>query len=360
MLHIFVDENQTSDIVHRALPFIMFMAYTFIGVVGSVAQNSFVFMEMNAENLFDPIDDPQSEDDAFLPNAPRAWTWKKFRRKVNNLSKVIAAAGGDKQPDAIALCEVENDSVLVYLTKRSVLRKLRYEYIITHSDDVRGMNVAFLYNPMTFKVLYTETMHPDFHGLPRKKTRDILHVAGMVLTGDTLDVFVCHFPSRLDKRKQGKTFRMRLTEQLKGTIDTLFAVRQNANIIITGDFNDTPTDEVLMRSLQAEPVTANPQNPQHDRLYNLMNGKTARHDIDGTYYFKGRWEILDNFIVSGRLLSKNSRFYTSYDACRILDTDFLLTETEGKYMPLQTYKGYKYVGGFSDHLPVVVRFGYSW
>ena len=36
-------------------------------------------------------------------------------------------------PDIVGLCEVENDSVLFDLTRRSLLRKARYEYVMTAS-----------------------------------------------------------------------------------------------------------------------------------------------------------------------------------------------------------------------------------
>lgn len=317
-------------------------------------------MELNAENLFDPIDDSESSDNDFLPEAPRAWSWRKFWKKLNLMSKVIAAAGEDSPIDAIALCEVENDTVLNYLTKASALRRIGYDYLITHGEDVRGMNVAFVYNPQTFKVLCYESVRPDFSNMSPKKTRDVLHVTGMVFTGDTLDVFVCHFPSRLDRRKQGRKYRMRLAEQIKGCVDSIFGVRKNPNIIITGDFNDTPTDKAITHGLGAKVMGSDVENPETEALYNLMSGKTARHGVCGTYYYKGNWEILDNFIVNGRLLDSTSRIHTNYNGCRIFDPEFLLTESEGEYIPFRTYKGYKYNGGFSDHLPVLVSFDYSW
>ena len=48
-------------------------------------------------------------------------------------------------PALVALCEVENDSVLRDLTRYSVLREAGYRYVITHSPDERGINVALLY-----------------------------------------------------------------------------------------------------------------------------------------------------------------------------------------------------------------------
>lgn len=324
------------------------------------AQETFCIMELNAENFFDPLDNTEKDDDEFLPTAPRAWTWRKFWKKVDNISKLIAAAGKFAPPDVIALCEVENDTVMTCITKVGLLRKFGYEYIITNGGDVRGMNVAFIYNPQTFRVLRHESIRPDFHGLPEKKTRDIMHVTGMVLTGDTVDIFVCHLPSRLDRRKQGRDFRMRLARQVRANVDSLILVRKQANIIITGDFNETPTSEVLANGFRSENLYDNTVIAQKTRLYNLMSGKTATRGVDGTYFYKGNWEIIDHFIVSGSLLDKNSKFHTSYDACSIFSPDFLLTEQDGKYIPLRTYRGYKYSGGYSDHLPVVVRFSYSW
>lgn len=326
----------------------------------SPAQRSFCFMEMNAENMFDPIDDGGKGDDDFTPSAPRAWNWKKFHAKVRNIGKVIAAAGGLAPPDVIALCEVENDTVMTCLTRTGLLRWIGYEYLITHSDDIRGMNVALVYNPQTFKVLSHESIRPDFRGLPKKKTRDVLHVTGMTLSGDTADVFVCHLPSRLDRRKQGRDYRMRIARQIRGKADSIMLARGNANIIITGDFNETPEGEVLTRGFGAESLRGDAGSPSADGLYNLMSGKTAGKQVKGTYYYKGKWEILDNFIVNGRLIDGKTGFRTSYGRCSIFAPDFLLAETDGERIPLRTYHGYRYRGGFSDHLPVVVRFSYPW
>jgi len=323
------------------------------------AQSSFVVMELNAENFFDPSDNASTKDDDFTAKAARTWTWRKFWQKTNNVSKIIAAAGGDKPVDLVALCEVENDSVMECLTRFGALRRLRYEYVITHSEDVRGLNVALIYNPQTFKVLSSCNIHPDFSGLPRKKSRNVLYVSGMVLTGDTLDMFVCHFPSRLDRRKSGKEYRMRLARQLKRHVDSIFTVRVRPNIIITGDFNDTPADKSLSEGLGAVAVSSVPDITESNRLYNIVP-KPLENSVGGTYYYKGVWETLDNFIVSGMLLDAQSGLHTTCADCGIFAPEFLLSDSEGAKIPKRTYRGYKYNNGFSDHLPVVATFHYSW
>ena len=324
------------------------------------AQTGFCVMEWNVENLFDPYDDPQKQDDEFTPTAVRRWTWHKFMKKLENVGKTIAAAGGVAVPDLVALCEVENDTVLEKLTKVSVLKRAGYRYFVTSSLDSRGINVALLYRPLSFAPVCTEIIRPNFNGLPRKFSRDVLLVSGRVVTGDTLDVFVCHFPSRLDRYKQGARYRERLARQVGRKADSLFKVRRHANVIITGDFNDVPQSPLLCRHLGARPVLQDSSEFRDDRLFNLMYSSRGDGSVKGTYCYKGKWETIDNFVVSGRLLRKSSPLSLSRDGCRIFAAPFLFVEKDGAKVPFRTYNGMRYLGGFSDHLPLVARFSFSW
>ena len=59
--------------------------------------------------------------------------------------------------------------------------------------------------------------------------------------------------------------------------------------------------------------------------------------------------MLDQIIVSGNLYRKHLK-------AKVLKADFLLMDDDvylGK-KPYRTYHGYKYLGGYSDHLPVFV------
>ena len=84
-------------------------------------------------------------------------------------------------------------------------------------------------------------------------------------------------------------------------------------------------------------------------LRNLMKDKK-----EGTYRYRGEWGILDQFIVSESLLKKKGSIRTSSKNVQILRHDFLLEEDEkyGGDKPFRTYNGMKYLGGFSDHLPI--------
>ncbi|MBR2201618.1 MAG: hypothetical protein IJ894_12930, partial [Bacteroidales bacterium] len=69
-----------------------------------------------------------------------------------------------------------------------------------------------------------------------------------------------------------------------------------------------------------------------------------------TYCFHEDYDILDQVIVSGALLEKKTLFAEPFKR------DFMLkTNENGNPRPWRTFYGYKYEGGFSDHLPMVIK-----
>ena len=316
-------------------------------VLPGAARQPFRVMEYNVENLFDCRHDSLKRDEEFLPSSVRGWNPARFAEKVNKIAKVIFAAGGRQVPDLVALCEVENDYCLRTLVRRSPLRGVAYRYVMTDSPDERGIDVALLYQPATFRLLDVRSIRvPSV----RRPTRDILHVAGRVVSGDTLDVFVCHFPSRSGGKVASEPGRMAAASCLKAAVDSVCSMRMAPHVIITGDFNDFPSGRPLREVLGALRPSGGNADPR--RLYNLTEGKPG-----GTYRYKGEWNTLDQLLVGGRLLQEDSSIRTDYGKARILSFPFLL-ERDGRYggdIPFRTYKGMRYHGGYSDHLPLLLE-----
>ncbi|MEE1223360.1 MAG: endonuclease, partial [Bacteroidaceae bacterium] len=161
------------------------------------AQRPLRVVEWNVENLFDCRHDTLKDDQEFLPEGERRWSWGRYWRKLTDIGRVLMAIGDEAAPDLVALCEVENDSVLHDLCRRSDLRHLDFSYIITNSADRRGIDVALLYRPVRFRLLdwHAVRVPSREQGLP--PTRDILWAKGLAPAGDTLHIAVCHLPSRL-------------------------------------------------------------------------------------------------------------------------------------------------------------------
>lgn len=291
-------------------------------------------VELNCENMFDCQHDSLKDDTEWMPDGKRKWTPARYWRKLNHIGQEILSCQQEGVPDLVALVEVENDSCLFDLTRRSLLRGAGYEYLMTQSPDVRGIDVALLYQPMTFRPICYDYL--DVKPLERMRpTRDILYVKGETLLGDTLHIFVVHAPSRYGGEKQSRPNRQLIADRLMGVVRQLPA---DAKVIIAGDFNDGATDPAL-RFLE------------DNGLHNVTAKATGSHGAKATYRYQGVWQSIDHVFVSTVLLN-------SVEQSFINDAPFLLEEDKkyGGVKPLRTYNGYRYQRGFSDHLPLVVRF----
>ncbi len=315
------------------------------------AQDNIRVMFYNVENLFDTKDNPDKNDDDFLPKGNQRWSNFRYWKKLNDINTVVTAVGEGRPPALVGLCEVENDSVLFDLTKRSSLRQHKYEYIISDSEDERGINVALLYQRDEIKILETKEYTPRFTDIEPLKTRNILHVSGKIINGDILDVFVCHFKSRSGGIKRSQPYRIQSAEFLRQKVDSVIQVRKNPNIIIMGDFNDYPYDTSMYEKLGAKETEAEkfPKDSLYNLFYNLAKDKSA-----GSYKYRGKWFYPDQIIVNGNLLNTSKKTKLGENKASVFSADFLL-EDDTKYggkKPFRTYSGYKYLEGYSDHLPI--------
>jgi len=308
-------------------------------------------MFYNTENLFDCENDSLTNDDEFTPKGDRRWNNGRLHSKLERLAKVIIAAGKWNPPIFVGLCEIENLQVLKSLTKIAPLDKYIYKIIHKDSPDERGIDVALLYRPELFVPF-------DYNAIPvidptdeSFKTRDILQVSGVLNGCDTLHLFVNHWPSRYGGIMETIRFRKLAAETLFKGIADLKSKFSNANIVCMGDFNDTPKDESLRDVLHAQEFD-NPKFP--DEMVNLSFSWLSNpiQTIKSQY----TWDVFDQWIVSDNLLRKNTCF--KFITSEVFTADFLL-EKDSRYggvKPKRTYVGFKYQEGFSDHLPILLRF----
>lgn len=314
----------------------------------------FRVMEWNVENLFDICHDVGSDDREFLPGAERNWNSPRYWRKLKMVSHTIAAVGGSRPPELVALVEVENDSVMTHLTRRSLLRRLGYEYVMTAGSDPRGIDVALLYQPLRFRLLGSRSV-PIVAG--RRRLRDVLHVVGLIPTGDTLDVLVCHQPSRAGGGA-AQQLRRAAARRLRQVADSVMRLRTVPRLLLMGDMNDEATDPSLRTGLGVAVPPEGDVPVRPDALYVLSHRLHEPGGVRGTYKYRGEWNQLDHLVVSGALLDATSRFHTGADRCRIAVLDFLVRpdRTYGGVAPSRIYLGSYYNGGVSDHLPLFTDF----
>jgi hypothetical protein len=312
-----------------------------------VVSNPVRIMFYNVENLFDIYDDTTREDNDFLPGGLMRWNKSRYDKKINALYKTIVAAGEWDPPEIVAFCEVENRKVLEDLVYGTYLSKFKYGIIHEESPDQRGIDVCLVYRKDYITIIEHAYWIPSGMAKADFTTRSILYCK-LVYSSDTIHLIVNHWPSRRGGVLAGEGLRMKISSMVRDKADSINkSIRNGARIIILGDFNSTPDDQE-MKSLISPEKSGN-------FLVNLSARLAAQGK--GTYRYMGTWEMIDQVIVSEKLLSCKTGIYTDYDKLTVFRPGFLLVK-DPKYpgfTPLSTYKGFRYQGGFSDHLPVILN-----
>ncbi len=314
--------------------FIIFIFWVFVGAVQAQEAS---FLWYNCENLFHPENDSLVNDDAFTPEGDYHWTYNKYYSKVKSIGKVLLAISEWNTPAVIGLCEIENEKCVKDLVYNSPLEGLKLKYLHKNSPDRRGIDVALLYDPDQFqmlKVQFIELKKPDNLDY---RTRDILYAKGILSTSDTIHVFVNHWPSKYGGAVASEANRILAAQTLLFKVDSIRNANENANIVAMGDFNETVDEPALLQ------VKATGMIPLENEQENI-----------GSHKFHGIWSQIDYFIVAPAILSaENSIQLRSW---KIAQPTFVLEpdETYNGIKPYRTNIGYKYHGGISDHLPLVL------
>ena len=303
------------------------------GVCASAQEkDSLLVMFWNLENFFDWKDQGIEESDSeFSSHGSRSWTKSRFYSKCNAVSKSLFWVSDryDRMPDVLGVCEIENKGVLKRLLSSTLLRKYDYDIIHFDSKDRRGIDVAILYRKSTFQLLSTSLKTPVYNGV-EISTRDMLQAQmRCVLSGDTLDFIVCHHPSKYGGSELSQGRRYSAMESLVELCDSIGSDKQ----IVMSDFNDIPSAE------------------QFDIVAGKLVNKAESFSIrgEGTIRYKGKWDMIDMFMVS-----------PSLDTCTTMDISYIpfLMVYDKSYpgeKPLRTYSGPKYLGGVSDHCPIILK-----
>jgi|SaaInl0LU_22_DNA_1037365.scaffolds.fasta_scaffold00859_11 endonuclease/exonuclease/phosphatase family metal-dependent hydrolase len=296
----------------------------------------------NVENLFDTEDGKNTLDKDYTPKGKKKWGPYRYQLKLNKIGNALSKIGEeccDLPPLLIGLAEVENSQVLNDLTQSKHLKEMPYAALHYKSSDERGMDTALMYRTDYFQVLESKPLHSvlfDKQG-KREYTRDILYVKGL-FQGETLHVYVNHWPSKRTGHEETKTKRNAVAQFLRTAIENI--PEKNPNILVMGDFNDNPTDESLATHLN-HPVLTNPMLP----LFQEGQGSSK---------FYGKWMLFDQILISKNLVKSPK---IQFQKAKIFNAPFL-TNPLGKFKgePFRTYTGKYYLGGASDHFPVYLIF----
>lgn len=139
---------------------------------------------------------------------------------------------------------------------------------------------------------------------------------------------VCHLPSNLGASGATDWKRQLAKQVIQQQVDSILLLQKDAKIVVMGDMNCAPKDDLKGMS---------------NMMIDL--GREGK----GTHKYRGMWSCLDQFYVSSTLKTTANSM--------IFSPEWLLEE-DSKYLgdqPKRTYVGYRYHGGYSDHLPIVLK-----
>jgi len=309
----------------------LFLVFLFTSVLN--AQDTFFTAFWNVENLFDTEDQPDVDDAEFTPRSEKKWDADKFRHKVISLSSVIMSMNRGRGPDLLGMCELENhavvESLLVYLTPA-------YRIVHVESPDLRGIDNALIFRQDKFILL---DITSDTIDLGEEKTRNIIGGRLLTIQGDTISVFVNHWPSRRGGYEtEGKRIKAAVTLNKRMNNTPGF-------IIAMGDFNDEPENISVDSVLNSGPSGSG------DKYRNLAYEVSLRGE--GSYKYRDTWNMLDQMIITENMKGI-SYIEGSFE---IYKPEFMITKS-GSYAgtPRPTFGGNRYLGGYSDHFPVTAQF----
>jgi predicted extracellular nuclease len=335
---------------------ILLIVSLFLAMESLWAQKNITIAFYNVENFFDTFDDPQTQDQEYLPDSPYKWGQTKYQNKIKRISQVIdSTVAGAELPDVVGFCEIENNLVLKDLVSKSQLKCKKYATLSSTGMDTRGINVGFIFDQSIFDFVSSEELNATNPLLPNYKTRNILFIIlKLKATNDTLYFFVNHWPSRRDGELATEPKRIYAAQTLRKKISELQKCHPLAKIIVMGDLNDTPTNRSVLKVLSANGKPKKESNELLNPYFELQIKNL------GSHYHEGKWNMFDNIIISQGLLTSKGLMYKLGNAF-VLKKDFVLFKNykTGEEKPNRTFgENKKYFNGYSDHLAVYIKLAY--
>lgn len=300
----------------------------------------------NVENLFSA--DPVSVHKLDPTNSGlRNWDEKRYKNKLNKISQAfqLILETENMLPALIGLAEIQGEKPLHELVAMSPFNS---NYGIIHYDsmDERGVDVALLYDKNKVEILSSEPITyffeiEDDDPANYDTTRDILHCR-IKFSGEIMHIFVLHLPSKREK-DVNRPKRKYILNDVRKRVEELLKIT-GEGVIICGDFNENPDDENIKEMLydsDSNKILINPS-------LQLFENKNF-----STFYYKDGL-LFDQILLSWNFFQPDS--ILQFKIAKVFNHEKLANwQGEFKGKPFRTYAGTRYLGGYSDHFPVLTE-----
>ncbi|KIA82963.1 endonuclease [Kaistella solincola] len=301
----------------------------------------------NVENLFTPDPPPKHKRDP-TPSGLQNWDERKYQNKLFKISGVFHMIEEREGvlPMLIGLSEIQGRKPLEDLIALPAF-KSKYGILHYNSMDERGVDVALLYDKEKIEVISSEPLSyfftvktADFEYFDT--TRDVLFCK-IKYQNIMLNVFVLHLPSKREK-DVNKSRRQYILNDLKQKIEEISEV-SNAPVVIMGDFNENPDEEMIADFTYDKDYEKSLINPF---LHLYQNEKFS------TFHYKSGL-LFDQMMLTRHFLDEN--FPLTVKDAKVFNHEKLQNwHQKFSGRPFRTYSGTRYLGGYSDHFPILITF----
>ena len=313
--------------------------------------NSHYITWWNVENLFDvknaPVerrpDDVKRKIQADLSD----WTQNVLDVKISNLASVINQINSGDGPDILGVCEIENNHVLQLLINALNLPNRDYKIIHHDMSDMRGIDVAFIYDGHKYTFDPANFFHHAI--IKRYPTRELVQATLTTQKGNDLILVGNHWPARSGGQYKTEPYRMIAGETLSYFVERIRQIKgKDAAIIAMGDFNDQPFNRSLTEYAQSVMERDKVVNGRNPYLFNLMWPMLGRRRA--SYVFESQPNMLDQFMVSKGIVKKSGKYILDDDCVVLEEFDGMIA---GDYdTPVRFGQKNPNLNGYSDHLPI--------
>jgi endonuclease/exonuclease/phosphatase family metal-dependent hydrolase len=302
----------------------------------------YLFCFWNVENFFDDKLDHRKgpgdrEYDPWFANNPDI-----LRLKLKRLTDALLKLNGGKGPDILAIVEVESiraaELLQDALNERLPDKSLQYQHVLM-KEVAGGRHIA----PAILTRLNVE------RGRTRLLDKRLRILEGHVTVNDhPLVIIASHWTSRIDKGSERG--REHYAKTIYGRVRAMYEANPKVDVLICGDFNDTPEDPAVTEFLHATGKADEVLRPGDGlRLLNLMAGKDPKSY--GTHYFR-HWVIFDQIVVTPGMLDDQG-WSCVPDSVRTINT--LHNPKDKQRRPWKFGSPNAKTHGYSDHFPVTVE-----
>lgn len=298
----------------------------------------------NVENLFCP-DVPTEHKLNPTASGLQNWDERKYQNKLSKIAYVFQLIENSEQslPMLIGISEVQGKKPLEELVK---LNPFNSSYGIVHyeSMDERGVDVALLYDKSKIEIISSEPISYLFavenqHAEYYDTTRDVLFCKIKYLEV-VMNVFVLHLPSKREK-DINKPKREYILRDLNQKVSELIS-KTGESVIICGDFNENPDEEMVANFIYDSDFNKILVNPSVELFKN---------EKFSTFHYKNGL-LFDQMFLSNNFFSSN--YPLTFKNAKVFNHE-KLRNSDQKFAgrPFRTYAGTRYLGGYSDHFPIL-------